>query len=95
MEEENLRAEFFHNGDRNSLMAAVERMLADPSLRTAQAHHNYQIATRMTLEDTCRAYLRAFELAWATHQSKARAQTAPADRGQASHGIRFRNQESG
>jgi glycosyltransferase involved in cell wall biosynthesis len=95
MEEENLRAEFFHNGDRNSLIAAVERLLADPSLRTAQAYHNYQITTRMTLEDTCRAYLRAFELAWATHQSKARAQPAAADRGQASHGIRFRNQESG
>ena len=95
MEEENLHAEFFAVGDRNSLIAAVERLLADPSLRTVQAHHNYQVTLRMTLEDTCRAYLRAFELAWATHQSKARAHPAPADRGQASHRIRFRNQELG
>ena len=66
IEEENLRAEFFASGDRNSLIAAIERLLADPSLRTAQAHHNYQVTLRMTLEDTCRAYLHAFALAYGT-----------------------------
>jgi glycosyltransferase involved in cell wall biosynthesis len=95
IEEENLRAEFFHSGDRNSLIASVERLLTDPLRQTAQAHHNLKVAARTTLEDTGRAYLRAFELARAAHQTEARVLPAPADRKQAAHGIRFRNQESG
>jgi hypothetical protein len=92
VEEENLRAEFFASGDRNGLFAAVERLLADASLRTAQAHHNYQVTLRMTLEDTCRAYLRAFALAISLHRG-ARAYLEPTDIGRASHAIQLRNQE--
>jgi glycosyltransferase involved in cell wall biosynthesis len=92
VEEENLRAEFFASGDRNGLSAAVERLLADSSLRTAQAYHNYQATLRMTLEDTCRAYLRAFALAISRHRG-ARAYLEPSDIGRASRAIQFRNQE--
>ena len=92
IEEENLRAEFFASGDRNSLIAAIERLLAAPALRTAQAHHNYQVTLRMTLEDTCRAYLRAFALAMALHHDDARGYLEPADIRHASQAIQLHNQ---
>jgi glycosyltransferase involved in cell wall biosynthesis len=92
LEEENLRAQLFASGDRNSLIVAVERLLADPALRTAQAHHNYQVTLRMTLEDTCRAYLRAFALAMALHHDDARGYLEPADIRHASQFIQLHNQ---
>ena len=92
VEEENLRAEFFASGDRNSLTAAIERLLADPALRTVQAHHNYQATLRMTLEDTCRAYLRTFALAMALHHDDARGYLEPADVRHTSQAIRLHNQ---
>ena len=89
VEEENLRAEFFASGDRNSLVAAIERLLADPAQGTSLAYHNYQVIARMTMEDTCRAYLRAFALAMALHHGEARAYLEPADFGHAAHAIQL------
>jgi glycosyltransferase involved in cell wall biosynthesis len=89
VEEENLRAEFFASGDRNSLIAAIERLLADPALGTSLAHHNYQVTARMTLEDTCHAYLRAFALAMALHHDDARGYLEPADIRYTSHAIQL------
>ncbi len=72
-EEERLWIEFFPHGDAAGLAAALERLLADPAQRTAQAHHNYHIVMRhLTLAHTCQAYLRAFDLALASHHSTIR-----------------------
>jgi glycosyltransferase involved in cell wall biosynthesis len=89
IKEENMRAQLFASGDRNSLIAAVERLLVDAALRTAQAHHNYQVTMRMTLEDTSRAYLRAFALAVSLHHGNTRASLEPADMGRASHAVQL------
>ena len=89
IEEENLRAEFFASGDRNSLIAAIERLLTDPALGISLAYHNYQATARMTLEDTCRAYLRAFALAMALHHDGARGYLEPADIRHTSHAIQL------
>jgi glycosyltransferase involved in cell wall biosynthesis len=89
IEEENLSAEFFASGDRNSLIAAIERLLVDPALRTSLAYHNYKVTARMTLEDTCRAYLRAFAVAVSLHHGDARAYLEPADIGHASHAVQL------
>lgn len=93
IQEENLHAEVFQRNDVNSLIAALERLLADPARQTAQAHHNYQMIARMTLEDTCRAYLRAFGLALAIRHGNAHVYPEPADMGHASSTIQLRNQE--
>jgi glycosyltransferase involved in cell wall biosynthesis len=89
IEEENLSAEFFASGDRNSLIATIERLLVDPALRTSLAYHNYKVTARMTLEDTCRAYLRAFAVAVSLHHGDARAYLEPADIGHASHAVQL------
>ena len=72
VEEERLRVEFFPKGDRACLAATLERLLADPELGAAQARHNYlTVASRLTLADTCQAYLRAFDLALAARHRAA------------------------
>ena len=63
-EEERLWVEFFPPGDGASLAVTLERLLADPVRRAAQAHHNYRtVMNHLTLAHSCQAYLRAFELA--------------------------------
>jgi glycosyltransferase involved in cell wall biosynthesis len=72
-EGDRLWIEFFPSGDRASLAATLERLLADPALRVAQAQHNYDtVARHLTLAHTCQAYLRAFDLALATRKSDIR-----------------------
>jgi len=63
-QEEGLLVEFFSHNDMSSLTGSLQRLLFNPSLRTAQAHHNHHIiSSRLTLSDTCQAYQRAFDLA--------------------------------
>ncbi len=64
VEEAGLQAAFFRCGDRESLVATLDALLAAPELRTAQARHNYRVvAAHLTVEATCRAYLGAFRRA--------------------------------
>lgn len=68
-EEEGLWVEFFPSGDDLGLGTALERLLMDSERRTTQAHHNYHITKdHLTLDHTCQAYLRAFELALSNHR---------------------------
>jgi glycosyltransferase involved in cell wall biosynthesis len=60
--EESLRVELFRGGDPDSLVNVLARLLADPLRRRSQALHNLEVVARgLTLADTGRAYLRAFE----------------------------------
>lgn len=61
--EAGLQATFFHSGDVDSLVETAARALADPAVLEAQACHNLQIISQMTLEATGDAYQRAFGLA--------------------------------
>jgi glycosyltransferase involved in cell wall biosynthesis len=68
--EEGLWLQFFRSGDHAGLMSSLERLLCDGALRAAQARHNYDMVTdHLTLDHTCDAYLRAFDLALAAHSS--------------------------
>jgi glycosyltransferase involved in cell wall biosynthesis len=72
-EEENLWIEFCPSNNKVDLVAALERLLTDLPRRAAQARHNYySVMRRLTLAHTSQAYLRAFDLALAAHQSNIR-----------------------
>ncbi len=64
-DEAGFQVTFFRNRDRSDLAHALQRLLGDPDLRAAQSRHNCAIMSRMTMEETGRAYLRAFDLALA------------------------------
>jgi glycosyltransferase involved in cell wall biosynthesis len=70
--EAGLRVEFFRNRDKASLVQALDRLLNDPERRMAQAQHNYTVVSRLTLEEICQAYLRAFNQALASHTVETR-----------------------
>ncbi len=73
VEEEGLWIEFCPCNDAVGLAASIERLLTNPARRRAQAHHNYRIVLRrLTLSHTCQAYIHAFNLALATHNSDIR-----------------------
>jgi glycosyltransferase involved in cell wall biosynthesis len=62
----------FKRGDAHSLVQAVHTMLHFPELRRAQTQANLLAAQRHRPEDTCRAYLRAFNLALEARRSPKR-----------------------
>jgi glycosyltransferase involved in cell wall biosynthesis len=63
-EEEGLLVQFCPPGDTSAFVAAILRLLSDPVLRSTQTEHNRNIITsRLTLSETCRSYLHAFDLA--------------------------------
>ncbi len=68
-EEQGLHVQFFTSGDQTALSASLLYLLSNPELRAAQADHNLRIiASRLTLSDTCRAYLKAFDIALASQK---------------------------
>ena len=70
--EAGLRAEFFSSGNVADLARAVERLLHSPDLRAQQVRWNCQAIGRLGLDETCRAYLRAFDLAIQVHRARRR-----------------------
>ena len=63
VEEVGLQALFFRGADRSDLVATVRRLLSTPAMQAHQASHNLSVMRRMTSDETCRAYMTAFDLA--------------------------------
>jgi glycosyltransferase involved in cell wall biosynthesis len=63
VDEAGLLAEFFRSGDVAGLADAIERLLGSRELRKRQAVWNFHAICRHHLDETCRAYLQAFNLA--------------------------------
>jgi glycosyltransferase involved in cell wall biosynthesis len=70
--EAGLDVTFFKQGDVNSLVQAVRKMLLLPECRRAQIKINLAAARRHRPQDTCQAYLRAFNLALEAQRSPKR-----------------------
>jgi glycosyltransferase involved in cell wall biosynthesis len=70
--ENNLQIEFFENGDPKSLCDSIRRLLNEPTLRDAQAMHNYESIKKIQPAVTCHRYLEAFNRALEMHKSPKR-----------------------
>jgi glycosyltransferase involved in cell wall biosynthesis len=70
--EAGLEVAFFKPGDADSLVQAIGNMLQFPAARRAQIQANLAATRRHRPEDTCQAYLRAFNLALETRRSPKR-----------------------
>jgi glycosyltransferase involved in cell wall biosynthesis len=68
---------FFKRGDIQSLVQTVHTMLFFPEYRHTQTHANLATIRRHRPEDTCRAYLRAFNLALEAQRSPKRISLSP------------------
>jgi glycosyltransferase involved in cell wall biosynthesis len=75
--ESGLDVTFFERGNPASLAEALRAQLDSPNLRRQQMEHNFAAIQRYRPEDTCRAYLQAFNLALAARRSPKRIVTAP------------------
>lgn len=72
--EAGLDVAFFKRGDVQSLAQVVRMMLLFPECRRVQIRTNLAAARRRPPQDTCRAYLRAFNLALEARRSSKRIQ---------------------
>jgi glycosyltransferase involved in cell wall biosynthesis len=70
--EAGLDVTFFKRGDVYSLVQTISRMLLLPECRRAQTQTNLAAARRYRPQDTCQAYLRAFNLALEAQRSPKR-----------------------
>jgi glycosyltransferase involved in cell wall biosynthesis len=70
--ENNLRVEFFENNNLTSLCDAIRRLLSSPSLRGAQARHNYNAIQSLRPQVTCYRYVEVFNRALEKRQSTKR-----------------------
>lgn len=61
--ESNLDVTFFQRGNSDSLSRGIANLLDSPDRRRRQAQHNFAAIKRNRPEETCRAYLQAFNLA--------------------------------
>lgn len=61
-EEEQFWINFVPSGNSGALTKSLESLLFDPEKRNAQVRHNFDIIRKdLTVDHTCRAYIRAFE----------------------------------
>jgi glycosyltransferase involved in cell wall biosynthesis len=72
LDDSGLRVEFFRTGDPASLARALGSMLEAAGQRRALAEHNFHVVRRLHPEQTCRAYLQAFNLALEGRRSSKR-----------------------
>jgi len=70
--EAGLEVAFFKGRNVHSLTETIHKMLVSPSLRHTQVQVNLAIAQRHRPQDTCQAYLQAFNLALAANRSSRR-----------------------
>lgn len=70
--ETGLDVAFFKRGDVRSLESTIKTMLRFPTCRRAQIRTNLAVARRHSPEETCQAYLQAFNLALANRSSTKR-----------------------
>ncbi len=67
--ESGFSVEYFHRGDAESLYQALLNQLASPEKRKEQVRKNFAVVQRTRPEDTCRAFLGAFNLAFESSAS--------------------------
>lgn len=70
--ENNLQVEFFENNSVESLCDSIRLLLNSPSLRRAQAQHNFNSIQQLRPKATCHRYIRAFNRALEKRQSTKR-----------------------
>ena len=70
--ENNLRVQFFAKNDLESLCHSLRTLLHSPSLRRAQALHNFKSIQNLRPRATCYRYIKAFNYALEKRQSKKR-----------------------
>jgi glycosyltransferase involved in cell wall biosynthesis len=71
-DENNLRVQFFQNGNLEGLVDALRRMLDSAPLRRAQAQHNFRSIQSLRPRATCYRYIKAFNYALEKRQSAKR-----------------------
>ena len=69
VDEAGLEVMFFERRNVHNLVKTIHRMLTSPNLRRAQVQVNLEASQRHRPQDTCQAYLRAFNLALAAKRS--------------------------
>ncbi|MGB7876559.1 MAG: glycosyltransferase [Anaerolineales bacterium] len=72
VDEVGLEVAFFKRRDMQYLVKTIRRMLTSPNLRRAQVQVNLAATRRHRPQDTCQAYLRAFNLALEANRSSRR-----------------------
>ncbi len=70
--EANLQVQFFENNNRQSLCDALRLLLDSPSLRRAQARHNFNAIQYLRPKATCHRYIEVFNRALEKRQSTKR-----------------------
>jgi glycosyltransferase involved in cell wall biosynthesis len=70
--ENNLQVQFFESNNLESLCNSIRTLLHSPSLRCAQAQHNFKSIQHLRPRATCSRYIRAFNHALAKRQSTKR-----------------------
>ena len=70
--ENNLRVEFFENNNPESLHRSLRLLLSMPSLRRAQAEHNFSAIQSLRPRATCHRYIKAFNRALEKRRSTKR-----------------------
>ena len=70
--ENNLRVQFFEKNDLESLCQSLRTLLHSPSLRRAQAQHNFKAIQNLRPRATCYRYIKAFNHALEKRQSNKR-----------------------
>lgn len=75
--ESGLEVTFFERGNAASLAEALQTQLASPVLHRKQVENNFAAIQRIRPENTCRAYLQAFNLALKARRSPKRILTVP------------------
>jgi glycosyltransferase involved in cell wall biosynthesis len=70
--ENNFDVTLFQSGNSSSLVEAIKTQLETPEKRHSQVQHNFYAIQRFRPEETCHAYLRAFNLALETRHSTKR-----------------------
>ena len=70
--ESGLEVTYFDRGSVDSLANALKMQIDSPSLRCAQIQRNFSAIQRNRPEETCRAYLQAFNIALETRRSPKR-----------------------
>jgi glycosyltransferase involved in cell wall biosynthesis len=70
--ENNMRVEFFKNGEVEDLIASLRGLLNSPERRKSQTQHNFTAIQRARPEETCKRYIKAFNLALEKRRSPKR-----------------------
>ena len=70
--ENSLRVQFFDSTSADSLYHALRELVSSPSLRQAQAQHNFKSIQNLRPRVTCRRYIKAFNRALEKRQSTKR-----------------------